>query len=158
MVGEKFEGSGSSFGKHYGSCLLSPLNMAHVCVLSYSWVIFLSLSHTNPMSHHTPSTLTRRVPQLSSHYVLVYLSIESMLPSLFLCLTMFKGSFNPNQPLCSITNLHPRVSLCSFNPLSYITFLCQFCVDDGGNIMALLRRVYSCRLQHIIQELDLETS
>jgi hypothetical protein len=25
--GGEIEGSGSSFGKHYGSCLLSPLNM-----------------------------------------------------------------------------------------------------------------------------------
>jgi hypothetical protein len=42
--------------------------------------------------------------------------------------------------------------------LYLITFLCQFHVDDGGYIKALLRRVFSCRLQHIIQELDLETS
>ena len=33
----------------------------------------------------------------------------------------------------------------------------MFRVDDGGNIMALLRWVYSCRHQHIIRELDLET-
>ena len=33
----------------------------------------------------------------------------------------------------------------------------MFCVDDGGFIMALLQRVYSYRLQHLIQELDLET-
>ena len=33
----------------------------------------------------------------------------------------------------------------------------MFCVDDGGFIMALLRRVYFCRLQLLIQELDLET-
>jgi hypothetical protein len=52
--GEKLKEVGQVFGKHHGSCLLSPLNMAPVCVSSYSWVIFLSLSHTNPMSPHTP--------------------------------------------------------------------------------------------------------
>jgi len=84
--------------------------------------------------------------------------IQSVFPSILSCLTMFKGSFNPNRPLCSITNLHPHVSLCSFNPLSYIIFMCHFRVDDGGNITGLLRRVYSYRIQHIIQELDLETN
>jgi hypothetical protein len=39
-----------------------------------------------------------------------------------------------------------------------ITSLCMFHVIDGGYVKALLRQVYSCRLQHIIQELDLETS
>ena len=33
----------------------------------------------------------------------------------------------------------------------------MFCVDDGGFIMAIHRRVYSCQLQDLIQELDLET-
>jgi len=66
--------------------------------------------------------------------------------------------FNPNQLLYSITKFHPRVSLCSFELSSCITFLCQFHVDDGGNIMALLQRIYSCQLQHIIQELELETN
>jgi hypothetical protein len=33
--------------------VISPLNMAPICVSSYSWVIFLSLSHTNSMCHHT---------------------------------------------------------------------------------------------------------
>ena len=32
----------------------------------------------------------------------------------------------------------------------------MFHVDDGGFIMALLRRVYSYQLQLLIQELDLE--
>ena len=36
--------------------------------------------------------------------------------------------------------------------------MCQFRVNDGGYIKALLRRVCSCQIQHIIQELDLETS
>ena len=38
-----------------------------------------------------------------------------------------------------------------------ITSPCLFRVVDGGYIKALPRRVYSCRLQQIIQELDLET-
>jgi hypothetical protein len=51
---------------------------------------------------------------------------------------MFKGSFTSNLPLYNITIFHPRVSPYSFDLLSYITFLCHFSVDDGGNIMALL--------------------
>ena len=39
---------------------------------------------------------------------------------------------------------------------SSITSLCPFHVIDGGYIKALLRRVYSYRIQHIIQGLDLE--
>jgi hypothetical protein len=33
--------------------LLSPLNMEPVCISSYSWVIYLSLSHTNSMCRYT---------------------------------------------------------------------------------------------------------
>jgi hypothetical protein len=138
MVGEKIEGNESSFEKHYGSCLLSLLNMEHVCVLSYSWVISLSLSHTNPMSHYTPSTHPKSAPVIIALCFGLSL-IESMFLSHLSCFTMFIGISIPNQPLCSITNLHPCVSPCSFNPLYYIYFLCQFHVNDGGHIMALLR-------------------
>jgi hypothetical protein len=135
--------------------LLSPLNMAPVCISSYSWVIHLSLSHTNSMCHHTFSS-SRRVLLLSSHYILVL--VESMLPSQLSCLIMFKGSFTSNHPSAVLPVSISCVSPYSFDSPSYITFLCQFHVDDGGYIKALLRRVFSCRLQHIIQELDLETS
>jgi hypothetical protein len=114
---------GQLFGKDCGNCSLSPLKMEDVCVLSYNWVIFLSLSHTFPMSHYTPSSHPKSAPVIIALCFGLY-PIESMIPSHLSCLTMFKVSFNPNQPLCSITNLHPRVSLCSFGLLSYITFLC----------------------------------
>jgi hypothetical protein len=136
--GGKFEGSGSVFWKALWQLFVVTLEHGTCFVLSYSWVIFLSLSHTNPMSHYTPSTHPKSAPVIVALCFGLYL-IESMLPSHLSCLTMFKGSFIPNQPLCSITNLHPCVSLCSFDLLSYITFLCQFHVDDGGHIMALLR-------------------
>jgi hypothetical protein len=112
----------------HGTCLHLVLQLGN----------FLSLSHTNPMSHYTPSAHPKSAPVIITLCFGLSL-IESMLPSHFSCLTMFKGSFIPNQPLCSITNLHPHVSLCSFDLSSYITFLCQFHVDDGGHIMALLR-------------------
>jgi hypothetical protein len=56
MVGEKLKEVGQVFGKHYGTCLLSPLNMVSICISSYNWIIYLYLSHTNPMIHYTPST------------------------------------------------------------------------------------------------------
>jgi len=62
--GGVIERSGSSFGKHYGNCLLLSLKMAHVCISSYSSVIFLSLSHTNPIIPHTTSTHSKSVPMI----------------------------------------------------------------------------------------------
>jgi hypothetical protein len=59
---------GQVFWNPLWQLLLSPLNMAPVCVSSYSWVICLSLSHTNSMCHYTFSS--RRVLLFSSHYVL----------------------------------------------------------------------------------------
>ncbi len=35
--------------------------------------------------------------------------------------------------------------------------LSKFHVNDGGNTMAILRQVYSYRLQHVIQEFDFGT-
>jgi hypothetical protein len=130
MVRENLREVGQFFEKHYGSCLLFPLNMAPICVLSYIWVNCLSLSHTNPMSHYTPSSHPKSAPIIVTPCFGLSL-IQSMLPSHLSCLTMFKGSFNPNQPLCNITNFHPRVSLCSFDLSYYNTFLCQFRVDEG---------------------------
>jgi hypothetical protein len=40
--GKKLMKVGQVFGKYCGSCLLSPLNMVHVCILSYNWIIWLS--------------------------------------------------------------------------------------------------------------------
>ena len=54
MAGEKLKWRGSSLWKTLWKLLLSPLNMAHVHILSYRWVIFFSLSHANLMSHYTP--------------------------------------------------------------------------------------------------------
>jgi hypothetical protein len=120
--------------------LLSPLSMEPVCVSSYSWVILFSLSHTNSMCRHTFSS-SRRVLLLLSHYILVL--DKSMLPSQLSCLIMFKGSFNSNHPSAILPVSISYVSPYSLDSPSYITFLCQFCVDDGGYIKALLRRVFS---------------
>jgi hypothetical protein len=51
-VGEKLKEVGQVFGNPLWQ-LLSPLNMAPICVSFYSWVIPLSLSHTNSMRCHT---------------------------------------------------------------------------------------------------------
>jgi hypothetical protein len=135
--------------------LLSPLNMARVCVSSYSWVIFLSLSHTNSMCHHTFSSIQRS--SYSPHVTFLVL-VESMLPSQLSCLIMFKESFTSNHPSVVLSVSIFCVSPYSFDSPSYITFLCQFHVVDGEYIKALLRQVFSCRIQHIIRKLDLENS
>jgi hypothetical protein len=129
--------------------------MAPICVSSYSWVIFLSLSHTNSMCRYTFSS-SQRVHLFSSHCILVL--VESMFPSQLSCLIMFKGSFTSNHPSAILPFSISYVSPYSFDSPSYITFLCHFFVIDGGYIKALLRQVFSYRLQHIIQDLDLETN
>ena len=74
---------------------------------------------------------------------------------LLLCLSV-QGKYPPRES--AIPNILPQ-NLCqsmSIWSTNYISM--SFCVVDGGYIKALLRRAYSCRPQHIIQELDLETS
>jgi hypothetical protein len=91
-------------------------------------------------------------------HIMFLVLVKSILPSHLSCLIMFKGSFTSNHSsavlLVSVSSIIPY----SFSPPSHITFLCLFRIDDGVYIMALLRRACSCRLQHIIQELGLETS
>jgi hypothetical protein len=72
------------------------------------------------------------------------------------CASVFKGSIRLESQPSQISCLKTRVSPCSFD--LPITSLYTFRVVDGGYIKALPRRVYSCRLQHIIRELDLETN
>jgi len=72
------------------------------------------------------------------------------------CALVFKGSIclEIQPPQISFLKTH-------VNPRSFdlpITSLCLFHVIHGGYIKALLRRAYSCRPQHIIQESGLETS
>jgi hypothetical protein len=128
-VGEKLKEVGQVFGNPLWQ-LLSPLNMAHVCVSSYSWVIRLSLSHTNSMCHHT--FLSSRRVLLFRHITFLVL-IESMFPSHLSCLIMFKGSFTSNHPSAVFPVSISYVSPYSFDSPSYITFLCQFHVDASRN-------------------------
>ena len=72
------------------------------------------------------------------------------------CASMFKGSIFLESQLSQIYYFNTHVSSCSFD--LPITSLWLFCVIDGGYIKALLRQVFSSRLQHIIRELDLDIS
>jgi hypothetical protein len=71
------------------------------------------------------------------------------------CAPVFKGSIRLKGQPSQVSFLKTCVSPCTFD--LPITPLCPFRVVDGGYIKALPRQVYSCRLQHIIQELGLET-
>ena len=111
-----FERSGSSFGKHYGSCFLSPLNMALVCVFSYSWVIFLSLSHTNPMSHYTPLAYPKSALVIITLWFVLSLSRVNVSKSLVMPHNV-QGKFHPK----STTMQHYQPSsLCQFVIILYI--------------------------------------
>jgi hypothetical protein len=67
-VGGKLKEVGQVFGNPLWK-ILSPLNMAHVFISSCSWVIFLSLSHTNSICRHNFSS-SRRILLFSSHYII----------------------------------------------------------------------------------------
>jgi hypothetical protein len=72
-------------------------------------------------------------------HIMFLVLVESMLPSQLSCFIMFKGSFTSNHPSAVLPVSISCVSPYSFDSPSYITFLCQFHVDDGGYIKALLR-------------------
>jgi hypothetical protein len=54
------------------------------------------------------------------------------------CASVFKGSIRFEIQPSQISSFNTRVSPYSFDSPSYISFLCQFLVDDGGYIKALL--------------------
>jgi hypothetical protein len=87
-------------------------------------------------------------------FVLIH-SHKSMLPGLVSCRSMFKSKLVIFcQPLQYCQPLRQFVLYYSVTPISYN----RFRVVDVGFIMALLRRICSCRLQIIIQESNLETT
>jgi hypothetical protein len=144
-MGEKLKEVGQVFWNPLWKLLLSPLKMAHVFISCYSWVICLS---TNYMCHHN-FLFHSKISLIFCHIMFLVL-VESMLPSQFSCIMTFKGSFSSNLPSAVLPVSISYVSPYSFDPPSQITFSCQFRVDDGGYIKALLRRVYSHRICHII--------
>jgi hypothetical protein len=134
-VGGKLKKLGQVFGNPLWQ-LLSPLNMEPICVSSYSWVIFLSSSHTNSMRLHSFSS-SQRVLLFPSHYILgthqVNASKSVVMPH------HVQGSFNSSHPFVVLPVSISYVSTYSFNSPSYITLLCQFHVNDGGYIKDLLQ-------------------
>jgi hypothetical protein len=73
--------------------LLSPSKMTLVCILSYSWIIFLSYQF------HVSLYFSIPVEECSYYrHIMFLVHIESILPSHLSCLTMFKGSFTSNHP------------------------------------------------------------
>jgi len=83
--------------------LLSPLNMTLVCVSSFSWVIRLSMSHTNSMCHHTYFS-SQRVLLLPSHYILVIRRVNVVKSVVVPHHVQGKFHFKPS--ICSITSFH----------------------------------------------------
>jgi hypothetical protein len=78
------------------------------CVSSYSWVIRLSLSHTNSMCHHTFLS-SRRVLLFSSHYILGTRRVNAS-KSVFMPHHV-QGKFHFKPSICSITSFHFLVSV-----------------------------------------------
>jgi len=126
---------------------MSLLNMTLLCFSCRVWDILTQslilpglgdpffLSSDYSTSSSPCSYVESNVATLQSHVANIFKRrhIYSLLP--IHCLTLYRS---------------PR-------SYSFIPLYSLFHVDDEGFIMALLRRVTSCRLQLIIQEDDLET-
>ena len=107
------------------------------------------------MSHVTPLSISK---ECIVYCRTICLPSPVMLPSLFPCRSMFKGS----KKFTSVVKT-TFVSVILSQSYGYIIYnipkLCsKFHVVDVGFIMALLRQDYSCRHHLIIWELVLETS
>jgi len=111
----------------------NPLNL---CTEPIFWVSFHSLGSPD-----------------ASHSIHCTILVHAMFCC---CASVFKGSIRLKSQPSLISCLKTCISPCTFD--LPITSPCPFHVVDGGYIKALPRRVYPCRLQHIIQGLDLETS
>ena len=142
------EASQAVFWEHYQVILRVALEHG---TLSYAHIITHWTSALS-QSFEFLSLLwvTRRNSQHPLHYQVLFHVMFCF------CALVFKGSIHLDIHPSQVSCLKTCVSPCLFDLL--ITSPCPFCVVDGGYIKALPRRVYSCRLQHIIQELDLETS
>ena len=121
--------------------------------LSFSWVICLLLSRINVMCHFTSSTPSKNVIELS----VVNLSWSILISQC--CQVSCRAALCSRvqilcQPLQYCQPLRQFLLYYSVTPISYD----RFRVVDVGFIMALLRRICSCRLQIIIQESNLETN
>jgi hypothetical protein len=99
--GEKLKEVGQVFWNPLWQ-LLSPLNMAPVCVSSYSWVICLSLSHTNSMCHYT-------------------FSFQSKSALIFITLCSWYSSSQCFQVICHASSCSREVSLQTIH-LQYYQF------------------------------------
>jgi hypothetical protein len=130
--------------------LLSPLNMEPVCISSYSWVIYLSLSHTNSMCRY--NFLFQSKSALISVTFCSWYSSSQCYQVSCTCLIMFKGKFTSNHPSTVLQVFISCVSPYSFDSPSYITLLCLFCVDDGGYIKALFLSTLAHHLGIILRK------
>jgi hypothetical protein len=123
LDGGKIEGSGSSFlesfmeaivSLEHGTCLCLVLQLGNLLV-SESYQFHVSLYFFIPVEECS-----------YCHHIMFLVLVESMFPSQLSCLIMFKGSFTSNHPSVVLPVSISYVSPYSFDPPSYITFLCQF--------------------------------
>ena len=153
---KQLKGSGSSLFETLWQLLLSPLNMSHIHILSYSWVISLFLSHANIMRPYTHLN--------HSNYALVIVRLCLVISSWFNVANSLVMPYNFQdklQPSSIILQYYwSFILVLVLTHLIYHVMSSSFflCVDDGGLIKAFLRWFCSYRLQRIIQEVDLETN
>ena len=108
--------------------------MAPVYILSFSWVIFLSLSRINVMCHFTSSTPSKNVIELSVVNLSWSILMSQCCQVLCRAVQCSRESRKSCVNLCNIVNpLRQFVLSCSIKPISYH----RFRVVDVGFIMAL---------------------
>ena len=123
-----------------------------------NWVFSLLPSWYNFMSHVTPLSLSKNSSPIIALCPGIFL-VNSMLPSLQPCRSMFKGNlcweFSSTFKTTFVSDTFKSILWLLHTQIPKICS--EFRVIDLGFIMTLLRRDYSCRLQLILWELFLET-
>ena len=125
---------------------------SHLHMNFSTWVLCLCSSPANFMSLLTSFELSKNSPAISCIRGLVSFSCQYFQVMPCPCSREICSSFHPLQSVyllsCWLSLSQFRTSL--YCPVYSKTSLIVFHVDDAGFIMALLRRVYSCRIQPII--------
>ena len=131
---------------------LQTLNLSlHLCN-PIGWSISFESFH----SYECLSSYDWFLVQSSSKNVMSL--IMSVLPSQFSVVLIGSKIFYPKSTISNpIHPVPPIVPMSVMLFWSLDIFLFLFLFINGGPIIALLREVYSCWIQHIIQELDRET-
>jgi hypothetical protein len=154
LDGGGIEGSGSSFLRYFKAALM--------VALEHNTCFHLTIHLDNPLTSALNQSYesfysfgpSKEFP--NTRCIMFWSTLSLCCQVLCLCLSVQGKSSPQKSAIYNVTSSHTRVSPFS-STISYHFPVTSFMSIDGGYINALLRRVFSCRLQQIIQEIDLGT-